>query len=907
MRKAIFTLILLMFEINAFSQGEQSLLISSANIKLKEAETMISKGNYDKVPQLIDSILVLAEKIEDIETRFVIYGISIQRYVSSKYYKKAIDLSKESIRKSQKYHGDEHKNVAYFLHCLGFSYANDGQLQNAITYERQAVEMLEKLGEYDEMYVMFISLLTHYYNESEQYFESIKMLKHSLSVIDVSMAPAPTLSVIYRIIGQNYEMLGNYSIAIKYTEKALELHDKFPQSYLPLKIHYAYLCSQHGNYERAQQVIDEVGEEAKKEDLLELYVESILTKANIYLDSKDDNHFVLALKLAELCTGFYEANNDNSEKYINSLMTLADAYGQLGLLGKRQEIYSKIYEIRILNKDVELEELAFSSFMCGKYNESLLYFKELAQKISQQKGEYSYEYADIELHMALISIALGKVNNAAIYFKSAFPKVREEIINSFYLLNDKERHSFWGKFNHFFNETMPITCYKTNDTDIVEVMYDMTLLSKGILLNTEVAMREMDDKKTSAELLGKALDIKWRDVQKRLGADDIAIELIHFSLLDSVSVYMAMSLRKDSKCPKTTILFEETQLGNISDTLCYQSEDMTQLVWGPLLPELQGVKNIYFSPSGVLYNIGIEYMPGMEDYNIYRLSSTRELVNRGEINVNNRAVLYGGLDYYAALDTTNSIISPTITNEVYLERANVRGLGLRGGKGYLKHTKIEVDKIGDELSKAKWVCLMDTASLGTEESFKSLSGKSINTLHIATHGFYYTKEEAEDKGFRFMLLDDQMASAEDKSLTRTGLIMSGANHILEGEELPENVEDGILTAKEIADVDLRGLDLVVLSACQTGLGDISQGEGVFGLQRGFKKAGANSILMSLWEVNDEATQILMTQFYKNLVSGRSKRQSLRSAQKYLREYNRGQFDKPEYWAAFILLDGIEKN
>ena len=82
---------------------------------------------------------------------------------------------------------------------------------------------------------------------------------------------------------------------------------------------------------------------------------------------------------------------------------------------------------------------------------------------------------------------------------------------------------------------------------------------------------------------------------------------------------------------------------------------------------------------------------------------------------------------------------------------------------------------------------------------------------------------------------------------------------------------------------------------------------MFGLQRGFKKAGANSILMSLWEVNDEATQILMTQFYKNLVSGQSKRMSLRYAQKYLREYNNGCFNEPKYWAAFILLDGIEKN
>lgn len=892
-----------MLEISAFSQAEQSSLIYSANTKLKEAESMIIKGDYNKIPQLMDSILVLAERIEDIETRFIIYGISIQRYIAAKYYQNAIDLSKKSILKSQKHYGDKHKDVAYFLHSLGFSYANDGQLQNAITYEKQAVEMLEGLGVYDEMYVMFISLLTHYYNASEQYSEGIKTLKHSLSVIDTTIAPASTLVIIYRSIGQNFEMLGNYSMAIKYTEKALELHEKLPQSYLPLKMHFAYQCSRHGDYAKALQLIDEVSEEAQKGDLIELYVESILTKANILLDSKDKNHFFLALKLAELCRDYYEANNDISEKYISSLTTLADAYGELALLDKRQEIYCKIFDIRTQKKDIELDELAFSSFMCGRYNESLSYFKELAKSVSQQKGEDCYEYADIELHMALISIVLGNVNNAAIYFKSAFPKVRNEIINSFYLLNDKERHSFWEKFNRFFNETMPLTCYKTNDSDITEVMYDMTLLSKGILLNTEVAKREMEDKKASAKLLGKALDIKWRDVQKRLGEKDIALEYIRFNLLDSVSVYLAMSLHKDSKFPKITILFEEKQLGNISDSLCYHSKDMTQLVWGPLLPELRGVKNIYFSPSGALYNIGIEYLPGMEDYNIYRLSSTRELVNRRAINGNNRAVLYGGLDYEAKLDTLSQSRSRTRFNEKFVDHSDVRNIKYRGGQENLTHTLDEVEQIEKELKKTQWQCLLDTLSLGTEESFKSLSGKKINTLHIATHGFYYTPEESDNIGYDFLLPNDQM-SAEDKSLSRSGLLMSGANHILDGDSIPENVEDGILTAKEIADVDLRGLDMVVLSACQTGLGDISQGEGVFGLQRGFKKAGANSILMSLWEVNDEATQILMTQFYKNLVSGQSKRQSLHYAQKYLREYNNGRFDEPKYWAAFILLDGI---
>jgi CHAT domain-containing protein len=196
-------------------------------------------------------------------------------------------------------------------------------------------------------------------------------------------------------------------------------------------------------------------------------------------------------------------------------------------------------------------------------------------------------------------------------------------------------------------------------------------------------------------------------------------------------------------------------------------------------------------------------------------------------------------------------------------------------------------------------------SLASEESFKSFSGKVINVIHIATHGFYYTSDEANSINYDFLMLNNNMASVEDKSLTRSGLLMAGANHILEGENLPDNVEDGILTAKEISDVDLRGLDLVVLSACQTGLGDISQSEGVFGLQRGFKKAGANAILMSLWEVDDKATQILMTQFYKNLLSGQSKRHSLQAAQKYLREYNNGFFNEPKYWAAFILLDGIK--
>ena len=293
----------------------------------------------------------------------------------------------------------------------------------------------------------------------------------------------------------------------------------------------------------------------------------------------------------------------------------------------------------------------------------------------------------------------------------------------------------------------------------------------------------------------------------------------------------------------------------------------------------------------------------MENYKIYRLSSTRELAAKEKMTPSHQAALHGGSDYYANVglnDNTPRVIYPA-------ERADVRGMDLRGGKEYLPHTKDEVQQIEKILTEAHWGCRVDSAANGTEESFKALSGEKTQYLHLATHGFYYTPEEADYIQYDFFQINDYIASDEDKALSRSGLILSGANHLLEGEELPVDAEDGILTAKEIAQMDLRGLDLVVLSACQTGLGDIAQSEGVFGLQRGFKKAGANSILMSLWEVDDRATQILMTQFYKRLLAEENKCLALKAAQQFLRKVDGGKYDAPQYWAAFILLDGLNNS
>ncbi|MBQ2352058.1 MAG: CHAT domain-containing protein, partial [Bacteroidales bacterium] len=160
--------------------------------------------------------------------------------------------------------------------------------------------------------------------------------------------------------------------------------------------------------------------------------------------------------------------------------------------------------------------------------------------------------------------------------------------------------------------------------------------------------------------------------------------------------------------------------------------------------------------------------------------------------------------------------------------------------------------------------------------------------HIATHGF-------------FLPTDEKLSG--DQSLVQSGLLLSGANYAWQDMPLPEGIEDGILTAKEISFMDLRKTDLVVLSACQTALGEIT-GEGVFGLQRGFKKAGARTLIMSLWSVDDNATLLMMTEFYSNLTNGMTKRDAFLAAQNKVK--TTAGFENPRYWAAFIMLDGNEK-
>lgn len=436
----------------------------------------------------------------------------------------------------------------------------------------------------------------------------------------------------------------------------------------------------------------------------------------------------------------------------------------------------------------------------------------------------------------------------------------------------------------------------------------------------------------------EAMNIRYRQVADVLGPEDAAIEFFDVNTPDG-RAHWALVARHDWAAPHLVSVCSDNdfrRLTNgeheITDILgdsigieaVFNDARVGQLIWGKLVSQLQGVKNVWFSPSGLFYQWGIEYLPyegrSISDlYALHRVSSTKLLVQNVAERPITLAAVFGGLDYNAdaaalraandSLDVVPDIDYLAAFNDDEAEdmaMADTRAVDcfLREGRGSvdpLPGTKVEADSIGACLMMREIDTEMYLKARGTEEAFKRLSGRGVSLLHVATHGFAYSEAAVrrDQNAISYLGVSGDEAMQADNSLCYSGLLLSGANNVLSGKPLPAGMENGILTAREIAKLDFRNLDLAVLSACQTGLGELKE-DGVFGLQRGFKKAGAHTLLMSLWSVNDKATQLMMTNFYTALASGQSRREAFHSAQQSLR--SDPEYSSPFYWASFVMLD-----
>jgi len=472
----------------------------------------------------------------------------------------------------------------------------------------------------------------------------------------------------------------------------------------------------------------------------------------------------------------------------------------------------------------------------------------------------------------------------------------------------------------------------------------------------------MERYKTQADSLDKILvnklgeyaaskrkfEITWKDIQSTLSQNEAAIEYArYYDDKDSIYKYMALVVRPGFEYPKIIKLGDEQSIHDAVQSKDFSS--LYSLVWKGTDSLLQGVNTIYYSPSGELNNVAFSAICiGSGDssfavssitnrgivlslnnkkqelcnaylsdkYALHQLTTTRYLADgtlKKEKSMNSSINLFGGINYdvapvkHKSKEQSNEDFVLAINLSNRLTKAKDKQNNKRSSSSYgskmvpLPGTKTEVSNISAILSKTNWKVKSRTDLQAGEYEFKEdMLMNAPGVLHIATHGFAFPDEEKKESHMKELQSESNYKASEDP-MVRCGLMLGGSNISWTGDPqkmLQQTGEDGILTAAEVANLDLSNTKLVVLSACETGLGKIEGSEGTFGLKRGFKLAGVEQMIVSLWSVPDKETMELMTLFYTDLTKTLNPVISFEKAQKEMR--NKYPTD-PEKWAGFVLV------
>lgn len=422
----------------------------------------------------------------------------------------------------------------------------------------------------------------------------------------------------------------------------------------------------------------------------------------------------------------------------------------------------------------------------------------------------------------------------------------------------------------------------------------------------------------------RKFEITWKDVQATLSTSEAAIEFArYYDSQDTIYKYMALVVRPEYEYPKLVKLGTEL---NIKKAISQKEfSELYKYVWSGIDSLLNSVKTIYYSPSGELNNVSFTALINennkqldssksnwsylMDRYDLHQLTTTRYLAD-GTLKKNESIPLsiklVGGVNF-TDLPLVKDSINKEESNEDFAFQINLQNemkvnSAQRGGKiNYLKGSEIEVKEIAKTLKNSGWETTISDGKNASEYQFKKeLNLKSPGIIHISTHGFAFAEKEIKEKN-EFLMQEKTSYKVSEDPMVRCGLMLSGANLSWSGDSkkmIETTGDDGILTAAEVANLNLSNTTLVVLSACETGLGKIESSEGTFGLKRGFKLAGVGQIIVSLWKVPDNETMELMTLFYSELSLSKDIFSSFSKAQKEMR--NRYPYE-PEKWAGFVLV------
>jgi len=741
---------------------------------------------------------------------------------------------------------------------------------------------------------------------------------------EYSTKNAPSL----KLLAETHSIIGDYEIAerditelidiltARYGEEHVDVANGLSQLALNRFYKGEDLTAVSELFARAEKVIG-----AKLGSKNPTYAEILKNLAIIYIANGDyDNAFSSLDEAGEIWKDRIGKRNNLNSAVVNILK--GDIYYKRKQYDKADNFYSaakKKYEdffsrkhpeyVRVMSKlsrtyymkgDIKRAEKTIEEVLSNYKNFILVYFPALSER---QKAKFwntiksDYEFYNT-LAMKLSSADntyIGQIYNNALLTKALLLnssiKIKQRILNS----NDEE---LIGTYNDWLEKKEILT--------FVLSMSSHELAESGLnpeTLNKEVEEIERELSQRS-EFGQKSETVTWDLVQNALKPGEVAMEMVRFryfdhNFTDSV-MYAVLYVGHVKKTkPKVILLsngkdLETRYLKYYRNSMKFRMDDSYsyEAFWKTIHEQIPAGSKIFLSPDGVYNQVNMESMKTeegqylLDEANIILVSNTKDIfntrLNPRVVQEERRATMIGNPTFY-------------LKDEGPLMARASGGTRSKDAQiiSQLPGTEIEINELKGMLTRKGWNISDHTEAAATEEFVKNVENPRV--LHFATHGFFQTENISEDE------LELNQTKAFENPLLRTGLLLSGAGDIFNRTDINYNMDNGVLTAYEAMNMSLDQTELVVLSACETGLGEVQAGEGVMGLQRAFMVAGAEAIIMSLFKVSDDATQKLMVKFYEKWLATGNKRQSFLEAKKEIRE----EFIDPIYWGPFIMIGMTE--
>ena len=656
-----------------------------------------------------------------------------------------------------------------------------------------------------------------------------------------------------------------------------------------------------------------------------------------------------------------KVNSDDLQGLATSFLNIGNIQRLQGRITQARDYYEQALEISEEINDfqgmaVVLANLAALYIETGEYYQTIGYAN-LSRQISEKEGFLS-TLRESHRQLAWAYHAVDNLEKAEESYIKVISLIHEEIDRNFSILSESEKELFFNTVEEDFARFHSFALERIDSNPaITGHVYNNLLKNKGLLLKSSTAMRNAilnsqdesliktfdrwiqikqeiaqlytlpaEQRDTSAEVLeeqandlerhlvrnssefsqfDESMNIDWISIKEKLDSNEVAIEFTNFTHLQDKHVYCALIIRNDLEYPILVTLFEEKEIegimgtftgnnyqyiNNIYGRLSQPQFRLYELIWMPLENYLDDISKVYLSASGLLHKVSFAAISNnigqfiSDNTDIFNLSTTANVLSLKDVNINEETglALFGGIKY--SVQTDNNTWS------------------------YLPGTLEEIEIIQNIVSDYVINTTTVYGAEATEEKFKLLAAEK-NILHIATHGFFFPDPDMIDDLIDFdVQYEDVMFRGTTRSfglnnfvrntnpLMRSGLVCAGVNDYWTGEKKPTE-DDGVLTALEVINIDLRNTELVIMSACETGLGEIKGSEGVYGLQRAFKMAGANQLIMSLWQVPDKETAEFMELFYTKLLDYKDVRIAFNETQREMRQ----KYD-PFFWAAFVLVE-----